>query len=794
MSTVARMYPDGRRGSNPIDIPRKKKADRDTEDEADRSESLDEATSSNEVSRRLLPNALDLQLMFLGVVLQLARTPPNASGNVGPNAHSRKTSPLSRPLPPLLPLSDPGPRLLPSTLALHRANHLLQSKNLASEPMPHPLPASLHPPPPVDVSDFDIDFILAGAAVPTTPGIPPYGSTSTDSQNPPAKSTLKLGPGGDDEDTFAKFVGAFDEEYDDRRDEWTFKVCSPASRVDLSPATDGNFEWEAQRAGRYVISPSGDVTSKHTGRTWRAIRRPGREFEIENLPIVPEEGPEPAFGHCPGSAIVFVLAPKTIHNELGGVKMARKRPNAPTIRTTSSGSDETPGVANPKQQATLAALSDRYGSDESARSSPMPNRGRNDRPGAFLSSRRSSKSQEPAPATGLSQMTQNLLSGNHADGSKREKKDKVSIGDKIKRTWKSGFNVGSPSFMDDRKERKEEKKQRQREKQQSHSWSGSSSQSSAWTSVGQSSGSSGQISSLSRDHMVGTSTEPRYQPPWISGSSKGSNDRGVRPKDSSIEGTATPPIAFTDETTSPMSFKEGKAWEAVPDDAMAMVIPLCKASTDSEGVETYSCTPALRNNSFFDNASPESLLVYFVPFTSNHLTGDRTSEAARRASMGQRLRRARSREQMNGGRPGATDFATDGPATQLVPLPFRSFRIVARVVSPDDLRSEPMLAPWPTPQAGGPDISQPAEEDVLAADSSGTRFPTVIAVCHSRGQGVEFVLEGLDRLGLCEGRSAWGPTGYEEWRGSGLSRTGREILDVLWTACVAILGLTSKPT
>lgn len=618
------------------------------------------------------------------------------------------------------------------------------------------------------------------------PGVAPDGITATDPQNPVAKSTLKLGPGGDDEDTFAKFVGAFDEEYDDRRDEWTFKVCPPASRVDLNATADGSLEWEAQRAGRYVISPTGDVTSKHTGRTWRVLRRVGREFDIENLPIVLEEGPEPPFGHTPSSHVAFVLAPKTIHNELGGVKMARKRPSAPTVR--SSGSDEAGGHGNLNRQSTLAALSDRFGSDESARSTPMPNRGRNERAAAFLSSRRGSKSQEPVPATGLGQMTQNLLLGNHADGSKRDRKDRVSIGDKIKRTWKSGFSVGSPSFMDDRKERKEDKKQKQREKQQSHSWSGSSSQSSAWTSVGQSSSSSGKVSSLSRE--VGVSTEPKYQPPWMTGSGKVPSERS---REYNAEGSATPPIAPYEETVAPVSFKEGKAWEAVPEDAMAMVIPICKRLTDTEDSEAHSCTPALRNGSFFDNASPESLLVYFVPFTSSQLGGDRPSEAARRASMGQRLRRARSKEQMSGGRLGVTDFATEVSAPQLVPLPFRSFRIVARVVEPEDLRSEPMLAPWPTTQDGQQNDSDSVEESP-AADSSGTRFPTVIAVCHSRGQGVEFVLEGLDRLGLCEGQSAWGPTGYEEWRGSGLSRTGREILDVLWTACVAILGLTSKPT
>jgi hypothetical protein len=72
---------------------------------------------------------------------------------------------------------------------------------------------------------------------------------------------------------------------------------------------------------------------------------------------------------------------------------------------------------------------------------------------------------------------------------------------------------------------------------------------------------------------------------------------------------------------------------------------------------------------------------------------------------------------------------------------------------------------------------------------AGRTISTVIAVCHSRSQGVEFVLEGLDRLGYCVGESAWGPTGYEEWRGTGLSESGRELLDLLWAGCTAVMGL-----
>jgi hypothetical protein len=133
----------------------------------------------------------------------------------------------------------------------------------------------------------------------------------------------------------------------------------------------------------------------------------------------------------------------------------------------------------------------------------------------------------------------------------------------------------------------------------------------------------------------------------------------------------------------------------------------------------------------------------------------------------------------------------------LHPLPFRSFRLVARVVNIADLQSEPTTPSWSNVGAGALDSrsidawASASGNDVESSVPAGRNFPTVIAVCHSRSQGVEFVLEGLDRLGLCEGQSAWGPTGYEEWRGSGLSEKGRAVLDLLWAGCTGVMGLSS---
>ena len=376
-----------------------------------------------------------------------------------PIAIPQKAEPIKpiRPLPPLLPLSDPGPRLLPSTLALHRATHLLNSKNLQADPLPAPLPPSLHPPAPVDLAEFDIDFILSGAETSDLPALR-----------------------SDGDDTFAKFVGEFDDEYGGRRGEWTFR--------------EKGKTWTSPGAGLYELE-NGEIRAQNTGSVWKTRQISGTEVELER------------------KAITIVLAPKSAHVEAGGHKRFKR---------------------------------------------------------------------------------------------------KKSFGSVLRR--------GFASMLSDEKRIHREEKERDR--LQSRSWSGNASR------------------------------------VWV-------------PKTST-------------------------AWAGVPDNALAMVLPI-------DSTYALQCESDL------------ALLVWYVPFNNTN-------------------------------------------------LPWPSFRTVARIVNIEELRS-------------------------ASTNTSGRAFPTVIAVCHARDQGVEFVLEGLDRLGLCAGDSAWGPTGYEEWRGTGLSKNGRELLDALWAGCIAVLGI-----
>jgi hypothetical protein len=348
-------------------------------------------------------------------------------------------------------------------------------------------------------------------------------------------------------------------------------------------------------------------------------------------------------------------------------------------------------------------------------------------------------------------------------------------------------------------------------------------------------------------------------------------------------------LGIEDEQNGGREWTPGKAWEGVPDEALAMVIPLESDSHTPPMVHTPGA-PRPFINPFFLDGPRQALLVWFTPFNANSSTAPPDSRsggsslfqiaeaphheehAAAHGAHGShglshgggsgagnplrlpKLLRSRTQKHQDGllasplsGSKGSISPLTTPPsdgdmqpifdsdrreARGAQPLPFKSFRVVAKVVDTEDLRSEPEVpviaveqwteqmrtgkpADLNTPPlegvasgstvrldddpmglaglAGGPPVlfSEPSPSPSLTEPSisSGRAFPTVIAVCHSHAAGVEFVLEGLDRLGLCVGGNAWGPTGYEEWRGTGLSEDGRRALDLLWSACSAVMGI-----
>ncbi|WVW82982.1 hypothetical protein I302_104998 [Kwoniella bestiolae CBS 10118] len=815
-----------------------------------------------------------------------------------------------RPLPPLLPLSDPGPRLLPSTLALHRANHLLQSRNLQSDPLPHPLPPSLHPPAPVDVSEFDIDFILAGSQAQLggqakKKNTPVDILRTTSSPDYPHTPVLKLG--GDDEDTFAKFVGEFDDEYGGRRGEWTFRACaahhpgslSPRDPLDTSSGQGPKAEWESTGAGKYELFPNGEVKSTVTGRSWRVYRLGNREYELEEVKSVSSLNSErsaavsPAGSHLGGER--YTLAGKNVHRDQGGVKLPHlntsllMRPQQPQSSATGR-SNATLHSSSSYTSSPVTERKDRMDSEAStmtmtpalSQSTPLSTMA------ALVTKKKKHTAEEEqhqqqrgsVSSKEDKQKSKGLNRVRSKEGDYDAKKDK-SLGGVFKRALKHSGLGGGSSSSDEKKVQREE---RERERAQANSWAGQSSHNphNSWFS-GSTKGPDGlpykgqlhhQPPPENRSRMTSTSTQTASSHSATSSSDSGPWSSGEQPRKAASSTTSGEDVLMS-ETHLP-KLREGKAWNGVPAEAVAMIIPLEEMSSTRPPLTN---TQQPTSHPFFLEGSKQALLVWYVPFNAEHDEYDqqRPSTASSKASIPasdqpssssqssaftpgttpgsapvgslpkfQKLLRRRASKENNSMKRdsntphghaiapqlGSSPITIKGQAMNasrmngelsLPPLPFRSFRVVARVIDVQDLKSENESTPVSNQDqiANGvktspfdknqnvfasssstaldPKVEDPINEispfsddaKTVQVSKTGKSMPTVIAVCHSRSQGVEFVLEGLDRLGLCIGESAWGPTGYEEWRGTGLSEKGRELLDILWAGCTGVMGLSA---
>ncbi|WVR05158.1 hypothetical protein IAU60_002170 [Kwoniella sp. DSM 27419] len=771
-----------------------------------------------------------------------------------------------RPLPPLLPLSDPGPRLLPSTLALHRANHLLQSRNLQSDPLPHPLPPSLHPPDPVDVAEFDIDFILAGSQAQLggqgqKKNAPVDVLRNASSPQFPTAPTLHLGV--DEEDTFAKFVGEFDDEYGDRRGEWTFRACASSQPRPVSPLDpldvarmQPRAEWWSSGAGKYEIYANGEVRSLESRRAWRVCRLGRREYELEKVATLGQPSSH-------DSSERYALVDKMVHRDQGGVKLpyfdasrqssSGHQPSSSTMQSTPSSSGTRSFTE--QQSPVFTERKERVDSEAStvtmtpAMSSSAPF---HNALAAFGPSKKKRHEDDKAPSKDEKAKSKSLSRQRSKDDAeiRKDADGKKGLGQVLKRGFFSSIKHSSMGgSAEEKRIQREQREERERERAQAHTWSGQSNVHQPTWFSGSSRGSDAMgyrtpsqqaisVAQTNSNHSAASSSDDsRQSARWSSADTHG------RPAPSS----ATSGEEHLTSERQAIRWREGTAWKGVPAEAVAMIIPLEEIANVRPTMEAQSP----KSHPMFAAGPKQVLLVWYVPFNSD--TEDleaRPSTASSKASASEPsslsstsgsatqpsslpklqklLRRRASRDSSLKKEGGASIPAQAGPrppvrqGSTLPPLPFRSFRVVARLVTTDELRSEQgpvgpsssdtAASPFdswnkrqnvflntstagptsfnPSPSTQGSPAFHAQDDKTTQAELTGRDMPTVIAVCHSRSQGVEFVLEGLDRLGLCKGDSAWGPTGYEEWRGTGLSEKGRELLDILWAGCTGVMGLT----
>jgi hypothetical protein len=195
--------------------------------------------------------------------------------------------------------------------------------------------------------------------------------------------------------------------------------------------------------------------------------------------------------------------------------------------------------------------------------------------------------------------------------------------------------------------------------------------------------------------------------------------------------------------------------DEVPEDAMCMAVPLW----DFRHERSLSDQPP-------SSSGRQWLLVYYVPFAS---PASMNLDQPPTATSGKKRPRQSGRR---------TSSAANPPSTPSIPThrPLQSFRIVARILSPSELRDSGLRYPATT-------------FDEHPEDEKAEILPVVIGVCHDPRNGVEFIPEGFDRLGLCDEalpEPTFSPI-MPERQCSGLTPVGKDVAEICWAGSLALM-------
>ncbi|KAG8710009.1 hypothetical protein FRC08_017762 [Ceratobasidium sp. 394] len=206
----------------------------------------------------------------------------------------------------------------------------------------------------------------------------------------------------------------------------------------------------------------------------------------------------------------------------------------------------------------------------------------------------------------------------------------------------------------------------------------------------------------------------------------------------------------------------------IPADALCMTLPLWQFRASAPQTDGFASLASVGH----PTNEREYLLVYFVPLGAQApATGPnpRLSKKRSRGNMGHRTTSANS---VSGSSAAAAASWAKGRRT--------AFHVVARILTATELCASGLRHPGTFIQ---PDLSSPVSRP---RGSPARAFPSVIAMCNGTGTGVEFVPEGLDRLGLCLPSYEWQS---EAERFPGLTPVGVEVVEMVWAGCVAVLGI-----
>ncbi|THH14959.1 hypothetical protein EW146_g5439 [Bondarzewia mesenterica] len=233
--------------------------------------------------------------------------------------------------------------------------------------------------------------------------------------------------------------------------------------------------------------------------------------------------------------------------------------------------------------------------------------------------------------------------------------------------------------------------------------------------------------------------------------------------------------------------KNGDVLTHVPDDSLYMLLPLWPRETDpvsasKEKVEGRTYLPPVDDRLY--------LLVYYVPF-------ERDKRGAAKSEGFSSKKRSRSVS-----RRGEHGHPQSDSGRSIV---LSSFRVIARLVAYADLRGSGVRLPSRGLSVAG-DMTLAVQGIPSANLRDVHQDDFVIAVCLKREKGIDFVPEGLEKLGLCEPRVQ--PTFYggalgtadpamqvrdpdPDWEAmnaepQALTAIGRAAVEMVWLGCMAL--------
>ena len=210
----------------------------------------------------------------------------------------------------------------------------------------------------------------------------------------------------------------------------------------------------------------------------------------------------------------------------------------------------------------------------------------------------------------------------------------------------------------------------------------------------------------------------------------------------------------------------GSIFEKVPPDSLYMLLPLWPGETDRESRELGED----RKDYIVRLEDRQFLLVYYVEFSRNdHKKGD----SGKKRTRGTETR--------------PSSHSSGSNTDRLIALP--SFRVCAKLVSYADLRETGVRVP-----AYGLSITGSMTEAVQYLPPPSIRDlnldEVVIATCNSRPAGMEFLPDGLKKLGLCMPSEAPAPpiSDKDEVPEEVMSLTpiGRAAVEMAWLGCMAV--------